>query len=285
MARSSRVCLSRSYFSHPLPQPQLTNRHLQVITQCSIRHLYTTTPQSAKQINLAKTFERRRCNHHTLDQPLSTLECLSSVLDPKSSHTNKHRYVVASQDDEVRRRMRTIPGVPLVYVKRSVMVMEPMADSSEGVREGMERGKFRSGLRSKRDSTAGFKRKKEDDDDEGSVDSRGVRGEASEERVAKKKRIRGPKGPNPLSIKKAKTKNATDTPARAARKPEVVQVTAPEPSTQPDAVVDIVVARNHGAQEAPSKRKRKRKHKSGGLEKLLSESNLDLAAQYDNVEA
>ncbi len=284
MARSSRVCLSRSYFPNPLPQLQLTNRRLQVITQCSIRHLYTTIPQSVKQIDLAKTFERRRCNHHTLDQPLSTLECFSSVLDPKSSHTNRHRYVVASQDDEVRRRMRTIPGVPLVYVKRSVMVMEPMADSSEGVREGMERGKFRSGLRSKRDSTVGSKRKKEDDDDEGSVDSRGVRGEASDERVAKKKRIRGPKRPNPLSIKKAKPKNATDIPARA-RKTEVVQVTGPEPSTQPDAVVDIVVAPNHGAQEAPSKRKRKRKHKSGGLEKLLSESNLDLAAQNDNVEA
>jgi U3 small nucleolar RNA-associated protein 23 len=37
--------------------------------------------------------------------------------------------VVASQDDEVRRHMRAIPGVPLVYVRRSVMVMEPMAES------------------------------------------------------------------------------------------------------------------------------------------------------------
>lgn len=256
-----------------------------MITQCSIRHLYTTVPQSAKQIDLAKTFERRRCNHHTLDQPLTTLECLSSVLDPKSSRTNKHRYVVASQDDEVRRRMRSIPGVPLVYVKRSVMVMEPMADSSEGVREGMERGKFRSGLRSKRDSTGVPKRKREADEDGASANGQVVSGEANGEHVAKKKRIRGPKGPNPLSIKKAKTKNGTDTPAPAARRTAPVEVTSIEIPTQPDAVVDIVVAPGHGAQEAPSKRKRKRKHKSVGLEKLLTESSLAVTAQDDSVEA
>lgn len=180
--------------------------------------------------------------------------------------------------------MRTIPGVPLVYVKRSVMVMEPMADSSEGVREMMERGKFRSGLRSKRESTGVSKRKREDENG-ASLDGRMASGEADGERVAKKKRTRGPKGPNPLSIKKAKTKNATDTPARATRKMEVVEGTGIELPTQPDAVVDIVVAPGPGAQEAPSKRKRKRKHKSGGLEKLLSNSTLDLVPQKDNVEA
>lgn len=182
--------------------------------------------------------------------------------------------------------MRTIPGVPLVYVKRSVMVMEPMADSSEGVREGMERGKFRSGLRSKRDSTGVSKRKRDDDGDGASVDGRMVSGEADGERVAKKKRIRGPKGPNPLSVKKAKAKKVTDTPTQAARETDVVKVAGIEAPThtQPDPVVDIVVAPSHEAQEAPSKRKRKRKHKSGGLEKLLSEST-PVAAQNDNVEA
>ena len=179
--------------------------------------------------------------------------------------------------------MRTIPGVPLVYVKRSVMVMEPMADSSEGVREGMERGKFRSGLRSKRDSTVVPKRKREYDDN-ASVDDRLVSGEGNEERVAKKKRIRGLKGPNPLSIKKPKTKSTIDTPVQAARKTEPIEVTGIEATTQPDTVMDIVVAPGHETQEGPCKRKRKRKHNSGGLEKLLSASTITLAAQQDGVE-
>ena len=178
--------------------------------------------------------------------------------------------------------MRTIPGVPLVYVKRSVMVMEPMADISEGVREGMERGKFRSGLRSKRDSTGVMKRKREEDGENAIVDGRVLSGEANEERVAKKKRVRGPKGPNPLSIKKPKTKSAPDNPARAARKLGPVEVVGVDVPTQPDAVVDIVVAPSNAAQEAPSKRRRKRKHNSGGLEMLLSESD---PAQDDNVKA
>ena len=107
-----------------------------------MRHLYLLkdVPQSTKDalILTAKSMERRRCNHHVLDEPLSTLECFNSVIDPKSSHTNKNRYVVASQDEDVRRYCRSVKGVPLVFVKRSVMVMEPMAACSINAREGMK---------------------------------------------------------------------------------------------------------------------------------------------------
>ena len=116
-----------------------------MITQCSIRHLYTLNstgvfPQIKETlIATAKAMERRRCNHHELEEPLSTLECLSSVIDPKGSGTNKNRYVVASQEEEVRRRCRDLKGIPLVYVKRSVMVMEPMSEGSLWVKESAER--------------------------------------------------------------------------------------------------------------------------------------------------
>ena len=107
-----------------------------------MRHLYLLkqVPQPTKDalILAAQSMERRRCNHHVLDEPLSTLECFNSVIDPKNSHTNKNRYVIASQDEDVRRYCRGIKGVPLVFVKRSVMVMEPMAADSLNVREGMK---------------------------------------------------------------------------------------------------------------------------------------------------
>ncbi len=41
-------------------------------------------------------------------EPLSNLECLKTVVDGKGE--NKHRYVVASQDAQLRRLMREIPG-------------------------------------------------------------------------------------------------------------------------------------------------------------------------------
>jgi U3 small nucleolar RNA-associated protein 23 len=170
-----------------------------VITQCEIRKLYAarTEPGAHEAIDLAKTLERRRCGHHPNEypEPLSTQECLRSVVDPKDTLQNKHRYVVASQDQEVRKMLRGIRGVPLIYIKRSVMILEPMADESVQVRAKEERSKFRAEIK----NTIG-KRKREDagDDGEKKID------ETTEDQKKKKKKGHGPKGPNPLAVQKAK---------------------------------------------------------------------------------
>lgn len=167
-----------------------------MITQCSMRHLYNAAkePGVSFLIDKAKLFERRRCGHLPADyaEPLSAEACISSVVDAKGSGRNKHCYVVASQDVEVRRKMRAVLGVPLVYINRSVMIMEPMAEASGSQRDREEKSKFRDGLRGRASGSAGMKRKREDD---------GEAGGAAE----KKKKVYGqPKGPNPLSVKKAK---------------------------------------------------------------------------------
>ena len=46
----------------------------------------------------------------------------------------------------MRAYFRSIPGVPLVYINRSVMIMEPMADCSMERRESDELLKFSVGL-------------------------------------------------------------------------------------------------------------------------------------------
>ena len=74
----------------------------------------------------------------------------------------------------LRMRARAVPGVPIVYVKRSVMILEPMSNPSEDVREGVERGKFRVGI------------------------------EGDAELGKKKGGVKKAKGPNPLSVKKPK---------------------------------------------------------------------------------
>lgn len=136
-----------------------------VITQCSIRHLYDAVPKSDTHIEIAKSFERRRCNHHELERPLGTLECLSSVVDPKQSKTNKHRYVVASQDPKVRAYMRTIPGVPQIYINRSVMIMEPMASATTKEMDKEEREKFRSGIKARQSTMTNVTGKRKRDND------------------------------------------------------------------------------------------------------------------------
>jgi U3 small nucleolar RNA-associated protein 23 len=166
-----------------------------VITQCSIRHLYADK-DAQDQIATAKTFERRRCGHHTLEKPLSTLECLRQVVDPNDNKTNKHRYVVASQGADVRAHMRQVAGVPLLFIKRSVMILEPMAESTGLARLKEEKMRFRVGLRATKSSLG--KRAREGEGDGGADNATAE---------ARKKRQKGPKGPNPLSALKPKKRD------------------------------------------------------------------------------
>ena len=252
-----------------------------MITQCSMRHLYTLPqsehPQKETMIALAKNMERRRCNHHTLENPLSTLECLSSVIDPKSTHTdkdliNKFNYVVAVQDEDVRRWCRRVKGVPIIYVKRSVMVMEPMGERSVGVREGMEKGKMRSGLRARERGEAVEKRKRGDEDEEikevGGVGQGGGTGEREG-----KKRKKGPKGPNPLSVKKPKKSEKKVTGNDTPRRDEELNPAVGQPEERDleseKAGGDAGLAMSE-AQKPPTARKRKRKHRSKKLEELAT---------------
>jgi U3 small nucleolar RNA-associated protein 23 len=215
-----------------------------VITQCSMRHLYAAAkePGVSFLIDKAKTYERRRCDHRPEDypEPLSTKDCLASVVDPKGNKTNKHRYVVASQELEVRKFMRGILGTPLVYINRSVMIMEPMAGATAENREKEERGKFRAGLKR---GSGSLKRKREDGEED---EKPGV-----QEDMPKKKVVKGPKGPNPLAVKKPKKKS--EEAAATEIKVEIKKELGNEVlnAGQPDGSLSTI------------KRKRKRKHKSG----------------------
>ncbi|KAI3403807.2 hypothetical protein KGF56_003367 [Candida oxycetoniae] len=158
-----------------------------MITQCCMEALYTT--QNQPLIDLAKTFERRKCNHRT---PINPQDCVESIVDIKGC--NKHRYVVATQSLELRKKLRKVPGVPLIYMNRSVMVMEPLSDASVKYSEDWERGKLTGGLNA---TEAGIIKKSEGGEE-------GEGGDAAGEPL-KKKSKKGPKGPNPLSMKKKKT--------------------------------------------------------------------------------
>ncbi|KAK1449845.1 hypothetical protein CMEL01_07181 [Colletotrichum melonis] len=217
-----------------------------MITQCEIRKLYLrkNEPDMNKIIDFAKTLERRRCGHLPEDypEPLSTMECMKAVVDPKSNLVNKHRYCVASQSGDVRRMLREIPGVPQIYIKRSVMILEPMATESVAIRTKEEKSKFRDGLvRPER------KRKREeedeDDDDESEKEGKSGGGGVAQEQKKKDKK-RGRKGPNPLAVKKAK---------KATSGGDTAHKEAKEARAAADG--------GEGEGEGPAKKKRKRRNK------------------------
>lgn len=154
-----------------------------MITQCCMQELYFSKNQRA--IDFAKTFERRRCNHPP-SSPLPSSECIKSIVDIKGE--NKHRYVVATQDEVLRRHLRTVPGVPMVFMNRSVMVMEPLSKASTKVQTLVETNKLTHGLNDPK--LAGIQEPPTEESDK------------SQQPQLKKRK--GPKQPNPLSVKKKK---------------------------------------------------------------------------------
>jgi len=252
-----------------------------MITQCCIRHLYTlpTRTEAEKRekdawIEVAKQAERRRCGHHELEEPLSAEECLLSVVDPKGSGKNKHRYVVATQDRNIRARMRHVAGVPLVYINRSVMILEPMAAKTEAAKEAEEKGKIRAGLKGRRPSDViGMKRKRDDEEDqEAEMPERAKAIVAAEAANAnsgyvgsapKKRKLKGPKGPNPLSVKKSNKDRGKMTDARQSEDGEttVRKATKPNLPTVKAGVATLAANREARADVTEGARKRKRKRK------------------------
>ncbi|EME79627.1 uncharacterized protein MYCFIDRAFT_212270 [Pseudocercospora fijiensis CIRAD86] len=227
-----------------------------MITQCCIRHLYNepASPEKDAWISVAKDAERRRCGHHELEEPLSALQCIESVVDPKGTGNNKHRYVVAVQDDQVRRKMRKVVGVPLVYIARSVMILEPMADATQEVREQAEKAKIRAGLNARRPNSTGEKRKRDDEHEDHDKEN-----EAQQAPKPKKYKVNGPKGPNPLSVKKSKKHNAKDKKQHEGHKP-ALRKSKQESQAGDQATVAPQVSEEAG-EEGQKKRKRKRKAK------------------------
>jgi U3 small nucleolar RNA-associated protein 23 len=219
-----------------------------MITTCDMRHLYNAKPKNETLILQAKEYERRRCNHQDLEEPLSTLECLSEVVDPKHSGTNKNRYIVASNDARVRGHMRSIAGVPLIYISKSVV---PMANATEELREREEKSKFKMGLKGQRKPDQAPKRKRGEEEGEDGHDQSLADDTMDDVQPTKKKRQKGPKQPNPLSMKKAK-KDKPSIQESVPRKTNPVDTSDTRPSATDEA----------GALTESSGRKRKRKPKS-----------------------
>lgn len=201
----------------------------------------------------------RYCSHNDDDSPIDEASCLLSLLSPSpDAKKNKEHYILATADPppaveanshagqrkkksnptpqqpryNLRRDARMIPGVPIIYVKRSVMVLEPMSGTSDRVREGAERGKLKTGVH----AVTG-KRKREGNEDAPSSSSAG--------------KIKKTKGPNPLSVKKPKKRENLKSEGGSA-------TPADDRSASREKMETPQVDSGDGAAKA----KRKRRHKS-----------------------
>ncbi|KAK3394595.1 Fcf1-domain-containing protein [Podospora didyma] len=224
-----------------------------MITQCCIRSLYDRNlgpnrdPAIVGAIERAKTFERRRCGHLMDEAAKPEAECMMSVVDPKGNGQNKFRYIVATQDEELRGKLRSVVPTPLMYIRRSVMILEPMSHDSAKVREREEHVKFSEGI-IRRPTATKRKREGEDSDAENGSDDEGSQAGDAAKGDPKPKKKSYVKGPNPLAVKKAKKmQDEKMAGGEKTRKPAPAPVPAPE--AEPPA-------------ETKAKRKRRKKTKA-----------------------
>ncbi|KAK5678380.1 hypothetical protein LTS12_029410, partial [Elasticomyces elasticus] len=215
-------------------KPLLTKCSLAAIMASQPINPKTNQPYRPTHLPPPTTVPLRHCSHNADSTPIDETECLLSLFAPSSDSTskkNKEHYILATAeppspekvaasvkgDHKTRRRAETeaketvkrakalrnhtraIPGVPIVYVKRSVMVLEPLSTQSEGVRDGFEKGKFRAGLD---DSSLG--KRKRDGADGGAASAPAKDAGADAEKPKKKRKDKTTKGPNPLSVRKPK---------------------------------------------------------------------------------
>ncbi|KAF8981022.1 hypothetical protein BGZ46_003355 [Entomortierella lignicola] len=151
----------------------------------------------------SKRFEKRRCKHQeAVDESL----CISQII----STTNPHNYVVGTQSKKLRVELAKVPGVPLLYINRANMILEPPSDASVTASKKIESDKTHAS--SKELNT--LKAVKVTSKGKVSVDPKLVK-KIDEKKESKKQKLElkkakilkkrlGPKEPNPLSVKKKK---------------------------------------------------------------------------------
>ncbi len=87
-------------------------------TYCCYTELKKLGPDFRPSAALAKKLEKRRCTHNPA---VTAAECLSEIMGKE----NTNRYCIATQDEDLRERFRDIPGVPLIHITKSVLLLEP----------------------------------------------------------------------------------------------------------------------------------------------------------------
>jgi|UniRef100_K3WYS6 U3 small nucleolar RNA-associated protein 23 len=122
---------------------------------------------------------------------------VSAVIRGIIGDRNDRKFIVATQEVELRKVLREVPGVPLVYLNRSVLVFEDISRATLAIVRQEEKAKL-----AKLDEN---EKRKLDHVTEGDGNN-----EEEKRRLTKKA-----KGPNPLSMKKPTKKKV-----RAPKKPK-----------------------------------------------------------------
>jgi U3 small nucleolar RNA-associated protein 23 len=98
------------------------------VTKCVIAELQSLGDACMDALHFTKSVHVHKCGHK---HPLGASECIRATV----GDTNEDRWMVATQDSELKDHMRAIPGVPLIFMSRVVLHMEAVSKVSHAFAE------------------------------------------------------------------------------------------------------------------------------------------------------
>ncbi|PVZ96745.1 hypothetical protein BB558_007334 [Smittium angustum] len=191
-AKQYKKCMAVYKYGYNFREPY----QVLLITNCSLQDLRDGGERTIGGLVMSRKYERRRCTHN---KPVPGIQCIEEIIGEE----NKFNYCIGVQDNDLRKKLRKIEGIPIVHVNRSVLILEPPSDLTKAKYKELENGKMGISVEeAKRLETINPKEKK----------------------VTVPKRKKKIKGPNPLSVKKKSIK-----PSPQKRKAEEEPITPKKP--------------------------------------------------------
>lgn len=133
---------------------------------------------------IAQRFKIHPCPHRK--KPVSAQNCLKAILN------DEDKFLLATQDFELTKEAKSIPGIPILYIHQNNIVLDKMSKATLQHVQDVSQGKV-----------------KPSQEQQSSIQDLKKDANILPEKLPKRKR-KGPKGPNPLSCKKSKKSKSTN---------------------------------------------------------------------------
>ncbi|KAF9977129.1 hypothetical protein BGZ73_006896 [Actinomortierella ambigua] len=216
----------------------------------------------------AKRLEKRRCPHQTA---VDEHECISQII----GDDNKHRYLVGSQSKKLRAAFRQVPGVPLLYINRSVLILEPPSEATSLKMQEHERAKTHATqqeiARLKATTIRGNGHvvvdRKLAEKAEKAKEKKLEKLQQKKQELAKKRK--GAKEPNPLSVKKKKV----DVNQKKSDKATKTGTTSTIPSSTEGPAADNAPSTQEAVVLTGAEKKKQKKKEAKKLKRKMQQQN------------
>ncbi|KAG2526730.1 hypothetical protein BBO99_00001513 [Phytophthora kernoviae] len=190
-AKSTRKALRQFHFLCGIKAPYKARSsrwklHRHVYTDEALEELEMLGETTREAYDVAKTFKVAETYDQEEKNGEKTSVDVSKTIQAIVGDKNERKFVVCTQEVELRKALRAVPGVPLIYLNRSVLVFEEISRATLAIVRKEEKANM---------SKLDVNEKRKLEQMQG-----GDRDEDTQEhqRLAKKRA----KGPNPLSMKK-----------------------------------------------------------------------------------